>query len=126
MMNIMPDQPPMGLQAMGPMGPLATTHLTSMEALSKDTLPAEPLKAAKQMEGYFASMLVSELRKGLPSGSWFGGGTGTDVYDGLFDQMLGESLSDGLGLGLKDSIAVQLAERAARTEASSEAQKVQT
>ncbi len=82
--------------------------------LTKDTLPSEPVKAAEEMEGYFASMLVSELRKGLAGGSWFGEGAGSDVYDGLFDQMLGNALAEGRGIGLKDGIAAQLAEHAAR------------
>ena len=80
----------------------------------KDGLPSEPVKAAQEMEGYFASMLVSEMLKGLAGGSWFGEGAGSDVYDGLFDQMLGNALAEGRGIGLKDGIAAQLAEHAAR------------
>lgn len=65
---------------------------------------ATPAEAAKKFEGLFASLLVSEMKKTLPSGSFFGGGTGADVYDGLLERHLGESLAEGRGFGLADFV----------------------
>ena len=40
------------------------------------------------------------MRSTLPEG-FFGGGTGSDVFEGWFDEHLGSSLAEGRGLGLR-------------------------
>lgn len=59
--------------------------------------------AAREMESLFATMLVSELRKGLGEG-FFGEGPGADTFNGWFDEQLGASLASRKSLGLADDI----------------------
>ncbi|HVS20099.1 MAG TPA: rod-binding protein [Planctomycetota bacterium] len=56
--------------------------------------------AAREFERLFATLLVKEMRSTLPEG-FFGGGAGSDVFDGWFDEHLGASLAEGRGLGLR-------------------------
>ena len=56
--------------------------------------------AAREFERLFATLLVKEMRSTLPEG-FFGGGAGSDVFDGWFDEHLGASLAEGHGLGLR-------------------------
>ena len=51
-----------------------------------------PETVAREMESLFATMLVSELRKGLGEG-FFGGGAGADTFNGWFDEQIGASLA---------------------------------
>jgi len=57
-------------------------------------------EAAREFEKLFATLLVKELRRGLPEG-FFGKGEGADVYEGWLDEHLGTALSEGRGLGLR-------------------------
>ena len=60
-------------------------------------------EAAEQLECVFMSLLVKEMRQSLPEGL-FGGGPGSSVYEGLFDEHLAQQLCDGGGTGLREAI----------------------
>jgi Rod binding domain-containing protein len=72
----------------------------------------DPRLAAKKFEGLLASMLLSEMRKTLPSGSFFGDAPGADLFDGLLDQTLGDELAEQGGFGLAASVEETLNARA--------------
>ena len=87
-----------------------------------------PDTVAREMESLFATMLVSELRKGLGEG-FFGGGAGADTFNGWFDEQIGASLASRSSLGLADQIresivreqAAAAAEQARKSSESGEA-----
>ena len=87
-----------------------------------------PETVAREMESLFATMLVSELRKGLGEG-FFGGGAGADTFNGWFDEQIGASLASRSSLGLADQIresivreqAAAAAEQARKSSGSGEA-----
>ena len=72
--------------------------------------------AAKEFEKLLATILVKELRRGLPGG-FFGDGPGRDVYEGWMDEHLGSALTEGEGLGLRVAL-----ERGLRGPEASEAE----
>ena len=72
---------------------------------------ASPAEVGRRFEGLFASLLLSEMKKTLPSGSFFGGGQGADVYDGMLERTLGDRLAEGSGLGIGDFIERNLQEK---------------
>jgi Rod binding domain-containing protein len=74
---------------------------------------ATPEVAAEKFEGLFASVLLSEMKKTLPSGSFFGGGPGADVYDGMLERLFGERIAEQGGFGLARFIKEEAARRAA-------------
>lgn len=65
--------------------------------------------AAREFEALFASLLVKELRRGLPQG-FFGEGSGADVYSGWLDEHLGAALAKGRGLGMGEALQRDLGE----------------
>ncbi len=75
-----------------------------------------PDVAAKEMESLFATLLVTEMRKGLGEG-FFGTGKGADTFNGWFDEQLGASIAEqgnlGIGEQVKESIIRQQAAAAA-------------
>jgi len=84
------------------------------------------VRAAQEFERLLATLLVKELRRGLPEG-FFGGGAGSDVYEGWLDEHMGSALTEGRGLGLRVALERELgpqsaakvgAEDGASTEAS--------
>ena len=77
-----------------------------------------PETVAREMESLFATMLVSELRKGLGEG-FFGGGAGADTFNGWFDEQIGASLASRSSLGLAD----QIRESIVREQAAAAAEK---
>ncbi|MDG1050425.1 MAG: rod-binding protein [Planctomycetota bacterium] len=76
-----------------------------------------PDVAAKEMESLFATLLVTEMRKGLGEG-FFGTGKGADTFNGWFDEQLGASIAQqgnlGIGEQVKESIIRQQAAKAAQ------------
>ncbi|MEQ8767279.1 MAG: rod-binding protein [Planctomycetota bacterium] len=78
----------------------------------------EILKAARQLESYFTSQIVQKMRSSLPGEGLFGGGAGSNVFEGLFDQALGEHLAESGRLGLAEMIANQILRRAESDESS--------
>ena len=64
---------------------------------------SEPAAVAREMESLFATLLVTELRKGLGEG-FFGSGPGSDTFNGWFDEQIGASLASRSSLGLADQI----------------------
>jgi len=77
-------------------------ELDPEKALGKDDA-----QAAKAFESYFNTILVKELRRGLPTGMFEG--TGADVYTAWFDEHVGNTLAsrDALGIGamIRSSLA---------------------
>lgn len=77
---------------------------------------SEPAAVAREMESLFATLLVTELRKGLGEG-FFGSGPGADTFNGWFDEQLGASLASRSSLGLADQIQASiLREQQARAD----------
>lgn len=76
----------------------------------------EPEMVAREIESLFATLLVSEMRKGLGDG-FFGGGAGSDTFNGWFDEEIGASLSSRGSLGLADAVHEALIREKAATEA---------
>jgi Rod binding domain-containing protein len=76
------------------------------------------VRAAQEFERLLATLLVKELRRGLPEG-FFGGGAGSDVYEGWLDEHMGASLTEGRGLGLRAALERELGPRP--TESSGDA-----
>ncbi len=72
--------------------PPATTGATAPRADA--AVDARIADAARQMEGFFLSMLTEEMLKGTSVAE------AGPVYSGLITQQLGESLADSGGLGL--------------------------
>lgn len=64
---------------------------------------SRPATVAREMESLFATLLVSELRKGLGEG-FFGKGPGADTFNGWFDEQIGASLASRSSLGLTEQI----------------------
>ena len=59
--------------------------------------------AADKFESLLATMLVKELRKGLPNG-FFGGESGSDIFEGWFDEHIGKALARDGGIDLEGLI----------------------
>ncbi len=64
---------------------------------------SEPEMVAQEIESLFATLLVSEMRKGLGEG-FFGEGAGSDTFNGWFDEEIGSSLSAHGSLGLAGDV----------------------
>jgi Rod binding domain-containing protein len=67
----------------------------------------ETARAAQDFERLLATVLVKEMRRGLPEG-FFGGGAGSEVYEGWLDEHLGSVLAQGRGLGLRTALEREL------------------
>lgn len=76
-------------------------------------------KAAKQMEGLFATMLVKELRRSLPNG-FFGKGSGAGVFEGWLDKHLGDVISSSGALNLAGMVKTGLGAQQAESSANGE------
>lgn len=70
----------------------------------------EASEAALGFEKLLATILVKEMRRGLPEG-FFGNGTGSNVYEGWLDEHVGASLTEGRGLGLRIALERELSGR---------------
>jgi len=70
--------------------------------------PDEAKQVAKQIEGMFFKMLLSEMRKGLPEGGFLGGGATGNMFGSLFDEAIAEKASAGMNLGVADAMLAQL------------------
>lgn len=77
-----------------------TAGLERLGAARRELRRGDVGHAAQEFERLFATLLVKEMRSTLPEG-FFGGGAGSDVFDGWFDEHLGTSLAEGRGLGLR-------------------------
>ncbi|HYC77046.1 MAG TPA: rod-binding protein [Planctomycetota bacterium] len=93
----------------GPLGAAPVARLAPGALDDADALRRlKPAEAAEKVEGLFASMLLAEMRKTLPSGSFFGAASGADVYDGLLERTLGEDLARNGGFGLGAALRLRL------------------
>lgn len=104
-----------------PTGGLASVATASPDesAAALRAMPAH--EAGQEAEGLFASMMLQEMRKSLPDGSFFGKGPGADVYDGMLEQFMGRELARQGGFGIAPMIEAQLKSDAAAREAASTA-----
>lgn len=68
---------------------------------------SDPEMVAQEIESLFATLLVSEMRKGLGDG-FFGGGAGADTFNGWFDEEIGSSMASTGSLGLADDVRESL------------------
>ena len=85
---------------------------------------ADDAEAARQLEGYFAMLLVREMpgeipvsttfRKSMPEG--FFSGSGSDVYGSWFDEHIGAALAERDGLGLAGLVKTAIAREASPEE----------
>ena len=71
--------------------------------------------AADKFESLLATMLVKELRKGLPNG-FFGGESGSDIYEGWFDEHIGKALARDGGLDMEGLIRAGIETKISSTE----------
>ena len=71
--------------------------------LASQDAGSEAEAVSREMESLFATLLVSELRKGLGDG-FFGSGPGADTFNGWFDEQIGSSLASRSSLGLTEQI----------------------
>ena len=76
----------------------------------------EPEVVAREIESLFATLLVSEMRKGLGEG-FFGGGAGSDTFNGWFDEEIGSSLASSGSLGLADAVHESLIRESSAAQA---------
>jgi flagellar protein FlgJ len=88
----------------------------------RDLLPgkAGAKEAAVAMEGVFMSMLVGEMKKTLQDGGFFGGGPGSDVFDGMFERLMGEEMAKKGGFGLASFVERTLEARGEGHQAGAE------
>lgn len=93
---------------------LMAGRISRMQSGSQEE--GEPEMVAREIESLFATLLVSEMRKGLGDG-FFGGGAGSDTFNGWFDEEIGSSLSSRGSLGLADAVHEALIREKAATEA---------
>ena len=59
----------------------------------------------------FVSLLVSEMKKSLEGGGFFGDGPGAGIFDGMFDRLMGEEVAKQGGLGLAEFVATAMKAR---------------
>ena len=76
----------------------------------------DPEVVAQEIESLFATLLVSEMRKGLGEG-FFGEGAGSDTFNGWVDEEIGASLSAKGSLGLADAVHESLIREKAAEDA---------
>jgi Rod binding domain-containing protein len=69
-------------------------------------LPAK--EAATAVEGMFMSMLVGEMKKTLGEGGFFGNAPGSQIFDGMFEQLIGEEMAKKGGFGLAKFVEASL------------------
>ena len=86
-------------------------------ATPADAKRGEAAKAAAAVEGMFVSMLVSEMKKTLESGGFFGDAPGSDIFDGMFERLMGEEIAKKGGFGLGAYVEEQLKVQAAARQA---------
>lgn len=100
-------------------GDLSAGRISKLSAGGSDQAEV----AAQEFESLFATLLVTELRKGLGDG-FFGEGPGADTFNGWFDEQLGASIASRGSLGLADQVREAIAsEQAAATAAQEEKQQ---
>ena len=106
------------MQDLGQVQSAAALDLLSAQKLrALDTSRgSDPKSTGKRFEALLATQLVKEMRRSLDEG-FFGGGPGSDVFEGWLDEHLGEALTRGRGLGLADAVARNLGEKVAQQEA---------
>jgi len=92
---------------------LISSSISRMKSGGKDN---EPEMVAKEIESLFATLLVSEMRKGL-DGGFFGGGAGSDTFNGWFDEEIGSSMASRGSLGLADDVHEAIVKQKAAAEA---------
>ena len=93
--------------------------LRRLESAGRELRRGDVGEAAREFERLFATLLVKEMRATLPEG-FFGGGAGSDVFDGWLDEHLGSSLAEGRGLGLRIALERDLGAKQTAIDAAGE------
>jgi len=83
------------------------TDLDALAGLSPEERAVRHEQTAKKFEELIATMLVKELRQGLPEG-FFGNGPGSDTFNGWLDKNLGESLASRWQLDIAGMVKTDL------------------
>lgn len=80
-------------------GPPHSVSAPESKSATAETPPPEIRDAASQLEGYFLSLLLKEMRKTVGGDGMFAGDK-SDVQGGLFDMFLGRHLAESGGVGV--------------------------
>ena len=109
-----------GTDSLPGLAPVAqAAGLRRLESAGRELRRGDVGLAAREFERLFATLLVKEMRATLPEG-FFGGGAGSDVFDGWLDEHLGASLADGRGLGLRIALERDLGTKQTALDAAAE------
>ncbi len=84
-----------------------STDPAALSRLSPEERAEKNEATAKKFEQLIATMLVKEMRKGLPNG-FFGDGPGSDTFNGWLDTNLGESLASRWQLDIAGMVKTDL------------------
>ena len=83
----------------GALAGIASGEAATVDEARRAANEGDDAQAAEAFEAIFARLLVREMRRALPEGP-FGGGAGSDVFEGWFDEHLGNALVERDALGL--------------------------
>jgi Rod binding domain-containing protein len=90
-----------------PILPPLGTDAATLGGLSPEERAGKHEATAKRFEELIATMLVKELREGLPQG-FFGDGPGSDTFNGWLDKNLGESLASRWDMDIAGMVKTDL------------------
>jgi Rod binding domain-containing protein len=90
-----------------PQSPAGLQEDARVGALRRDLQHADPEQAGKKLEALFATMLVKEMRRSLPNG-FFGDSSGSDTFNGWFDEHIGGALAESGALDLAGMVKTSL------------------
>ncbi len=77
-------------------------------------------KAAFAFEKLLATMLVKEMNRTLPEG-FFGGGVGSDTFNGWLEEHLGGALAETRALGIAESVRASILQQRQAAELTEDA-----
>ncbi|MCB9916267.1 MAG: hypothetical protein H6828_14150 [Planctomycetes bacterium] len=101
----------------------ATAPLDPTALTAPDGQRANSAETAKKFEELIATLLVKEMRKGLPEG-FFGKGVGSDTFDGWLDTTLGSNLASSWDLDLAGMVKTDLDRKQAQLDGALGAQEL--
>jgi Rod binding domain-containing protein len=90
----------------------ATLRIDGLEQARRAADRGDAEAAAQKFEALLATQLVKEMRRGV-GGGFFGGGAGSDVFEGWFDEHLGQALADSNALDLAAAVRFELTQNTA-------------
>lgn len=81
--------------------PAAGSGMVRFERDAQGQIP--PAEIAKQFEQIFVQQLLREMSKSL-DGGFYGEGSGSHVYQGLFETVLADKIASQNGIGIAPSV----------------------